>query len=147
MKFVFATNNGTKTPERYADGLASHGVTIDLKQVVTSALGASHMAKGKIPTRASIFVIGGGEVKAAGRKTTTDSSTGTGNSVLTAHVTNANGLDGPFADLRKLTYGDQVIVHMGGDKYFPDAHHLPVLPARKRHLFLQAGLLVSVESE
>lgn len=40
-----------------------------------------------------------------------------GNSVLTAHVINASGLDGPFAALDKLKYGDQVIVHMGGAKY------------------------------
>jgi LPXTG-site transpeptidase (sortase) family protein len=40
-----------------------------------------------------------------------------GNSVLTAHVTNADGLDGPFAALKKLKYGDQVIIHMGGAKY------------------------------
>jgi LPXTG-site transpeptidase (sortase) family protein len=40
-----------------------------------------------------------------------------GNSVLTAHVTNASGLPGPFAELGKLNYGDQVIVHMGGMKY------------------------------
>jgi LPXTG-site transpeptidase (sortase) family protein len=40
-----------------------------------------------------------------------------GNSVLTAHVTNASGVDGPFAALKTLKYGDQVIVHMGGVKY------------------------------
>jgi LPXTG-site transpeptidase (sortase) family protein len=40
-----------------------------------------------------------------------------GNSVLTAHVTNANGLDGPFAALKTLKYGDQIIIHMGGAKY------------------------------
>lgn len=43
--------------------------------------------------------------------------TWTGNSILTAHVTNADGLPGPFAELTKLRYGDQVIVHMGGEKY------------------------------
>lgn len=43
--------------------------------------------------------------------------TWTGNSVLTAHVTNADGLPGPFAELNKLKYGDQVIVHMGGGMY------------------------------
>lgn len=43
--------------------------------------------------------------------------TWTGNSVLTAHVTNADGLDGPFAALKSLKYGDQIIVHMGGVKY------------------------------
>jgi LPXTG-site transpeptidase (sortase) family protein len=40
-----------------------------------------------------------------------------GNSVLTAHVTNASGLDGPFAALKSLKYGDQIIVHMGGVQY------------------------------
>ena len=40
-----------------------------------------------------------------------------GNSVLTAHVTNASGLDGPFAALKSLRYGDQIIVHFGGAKY------------------------------
>jgi LPXTG-site transpeptidase (sortase) family protein len=40
-----------------------------------------------------------------------------GNSVLTAHVTNASGLPGPFAELSKLKYGEQIIVHMGGVQY------------------------------
>ena len=40
-----------------------------------------------------------------------------GNSVLTAHVTNASGLEGPFAALKSLRYGDQIIVHMGGVQY------------------------------
>jgi LPXTG-site transpeptidase (sortase) family protein len=40
-----------------------------------------------------------------------------GNSVLTAHVTNADGLDGPFANLKKLKYGDQIIVHLFDEKY------------------------------
>jgi len=43
--------------------------------------------------------------------------TWTGNSVLTAHVTNASGLDGPFAALKSLQYGDQIIVHFGDVKY------------------------------
>ena len=40
-----------------------------------------------------------------------------GNSVLTAHVTNASGLPGPFAALDNLKYGDQIIVNLGGVKY------------------------------
>ncbi|MCB9110715.1 MAG: sortase [Anaerolineales bacterium] len=40
-----------------------------------------------------------------------------GNSVLTAHVTNADGLDGPFVNLKKLSYGDQIIIHLYGEKY------------------------------
>ncbi len=40
-----------------------------------------------------------------------------GNSVLTAHVTNANGLPGPFANLKELKYGDQIIVNLYGQQY------------------------------
>ena len=40
-----------------------------------------------------------------------------GNSVLTAHVTNADGLAGPFANLKELKYGDRIIVHLFGQQY------------------------------
>jgi LPXTG-site transpeptidase (sortase) family protein len=40
-----------------------------------------------------------------------------GNSAITAHTTLANGLPGPFSKLDTLSYGDQVIVHLGGQKY------------------------------
>ncbi len=40
-----------------------------------------------------------------------------GNSVLTAHVTNSNGLPGPFANLKELKYGDQIIVNLYGQQY------------------------------
>ncbi|MBV6394206.1 MAG: hypothetical protein KPEEDBHJ_03458 [Anaerolineales bacterium] len=40
-----------------------------------------------------------------------------GNSVLTAHVTNASGLPGIFANLKGLQYGDQIIIHLSGQKY------------------------------
>lgn len=40
-----------------------------------------------------------------------------GNSVLTAHVTNSNGLPGPFANIKNLKYGNQIIIHIYGEKY------------------------------
>jgi LPXTG-site transpeptidase (sortase) family protein len=40
-----------------------------------------------------------------------------GNSVVTAHVTDANGKNGPFAGLKNLMYGDRIIIHMNGQKY------------------------------
>ncbi len=40
-----------------------------------------------------------------------------GNSILTSHVYASNGLPGPFVNLSKLKYGDQVIVHAYGQKY------------------------------
>ena len=43
--------------------------------------------------------------------------TWSGNSVLTGHAFNANGLPGPFANIKNLNYGDRVIVHLSGEKY------------------------------
>ncbi len=43
--------------------------------------------------------------------------THSGNSALTAHVTLPNGQPGPFVKLDSLRYGDQIIVHLGGQKY------------------------------
>jgi len=40
-----------------------------------------------------------------------------GNSVLTAHVVDVNGNDGPFAHLNWMWYGDQIIVHAFGQQY------------------------------
>lgn len=40
-----------------------------------------------------------------------------GNSVITAHVTDANGQPGPFAKLKDMKHGDRIIVHMYGEKY------------------------------
>jgi LPXTG-site transpeptidase (sortase) family protein len=40
-----------------------------------------------------------------------------GNSVLTAHLYDANGQPGPFVGLKNLKYGDQVIVHAWGQRY------------------------------
>jgi LPXTG-site transpeptidase (sortase) family protein len=40
-----------------------------------------------------------------------------GNSVLTGHVYDSNGLPGLFVDLGKLKYGDKIIIHFNGQKY------------------------------
>jgi LPXTG-site transpeptidase (sortase) family protein len=40
-----------------------------------------------------------------------------GNSVLTSHVYDSNGKAGPFVNLGKLKYGDQIIIHAFGQKY------------------------------
>jgi len=40
-----------------------------------------------------------------------------GNSVLTGHVVDANGLPGPFGSLNKLRFGDQVIIRAWGQRY------------------------------
>jgi 4-nitrophenyl phosphatase len=58
LKFVFATNNGTRTPEEYQVKLAGLGVSIDPWQVVTSAMGIAFMLSQKFPRGTKIFMIG-----------------------------------------------------------------------------------------
>ncbi len=65
LKFVFATNNGTKTPEEYQKKLADLGVDVDASQVVTSALGIAYLLGHKYPPGTKIFMIGGEGVRKA----------------------------------------------------------------------------------
>jgi 4-nitrophenyl phosphatase len=65
LKFVFATNNGTKTPEEYQQKLAGLGVDVDSTQIVTSALGIAFLLAEKYPRGTKIFMIGGAGVRVA----------------------------------------------------------------------------------
>lgn len=58
LKFVFATNNGTKTPEAYQTKLADLGVEIEASQVVTSAMGIAFLLGRKHRRGTKVFVIG-----------------------------------------------------------------------------------------
>ena len=58
LKYVFATNNSTKTPEQYADKLAELGINAEPWQVVTSALGVAHMLSQKFPSGTKVLMIG-----------------------------------------------------------------------------------------
>lgn len=65
LKYVFATNNGTKTPEQYVERLAGFGVKVKPSQVVTSALGVAFMLSHKYPKGTKIFVIGEDGIRVA----------------------------------------------------------------------------------
>jgi 4-nitrophenyl phosphatase len=65
LKFVFATNNGTKTPGEYKKRLADLGVEIDASQMVTSAMGIAFMLEKKFPKGTKIFVIGEDGIRVA----------------------------------------------------------------------------------
>ena len=58
LKYAFATNNGTMTPEQYAEKLSRLGVDAEPRQVVTSALGVAHMLEQKFPKGTKVFMIG-----------------------------------------------------------------------------------------
>ena len=65
IKYVFATNNGTKTPEQYAERLAGFGVKVTPSQVVTSALGVAYMLDRKFPKGTKVFMIGENGIQTA----------------------------------------------------------------------------------
>lgn len=65
LKFVFATNNGTKTPEDYCEKLAELGVEVDAAQVVTSALGIAFMLSQRHPRGMKVFMIGEDGIRVA----------------------------------------------------------------------------------
>ena len=67
LKFVFATNNGTKSPEEYKEKLAGLCVDVEAWQVVTSALGIAFMLATtlKYPRGTKVFMIGGNGVRLA----------------------------------------------------------------------------------
>jgi len=65
LKYVFATNNGTKTPEQYVARLAELGVNVKPSQVVTSALGVAYMLAQKYPKGTKMFMIGEDGIRGA----------------------------------------------------------------------------------
>jgi 4-nitrophenyl phosphatase len=58
LKFVFATNNSTKTPEQYAERLAEFSVQVEPWQVVTSSQGVARAVAQKFPRGTKVFMIG-----------------------------------------------------------------------------------------
>lgn len=58
LKFVFATNNSTRTSEQYVAKLEEFGVDVEPWQVVTSSQAAAHAMAQKFPPGAKVFMIG-----------------------------------------------------------------------------------------
>jgi 4-nitrophenyl phosphatase len=65
LKYVFATNNGTKTPGEYQSKLADLGVRVDESRIVTSAMGAAHMLAQKFPPGTKGYMIGEAGIREA----------------------------------------------------------------------------------
>ena len=58
LKFVFATNNSTKTSEQYTARLKEFAVDVEPWQVVTSSQSAAHAMAQKFPPKTKVFMIG-----------------------------------------------------------------------------------------
>jgi 4-nitrophenyl phosphatase len=65
LKYVFATNNGTRTSDQYVTRLSSLGVEVEPWQVVTSAQALSYALSLKFPRGTKVFMIGGDGVRKA----------------------------------------------------------------------------------
>ena len=65
LKFVFATNNGTKTPEEYQEKLRDLGVEVEASQIITSALGIAVMLSQTFPRGSKVFMIGEDGIRVA----------------------------------------------------------------------------------
>ena len=68
LTVVFATNNGSHTPDQYVERLAGFGVQVEACQVVTSSLGVAYLLSQKFPSGGSVFAIGEEGVMAALRE-------------------------------------------------------------------------------
>ena len=58
LRTVFATNNGTRSPEQYVERLAGFGVHAEARQVVTSSLCVAHLLEQRFPQGGPLFVVG-----------------------------------------------------------------------------------------
>jgi 4-nitrophenyl phosphatase len=58
LKFVFATNNSTKTSSQYVSRLHEFGVDVAPWQVVTSSQAAAHAMAENLPPGSEVFMIG-----------------------------------------------------------------------------------------
>jgi len=58
LKFVFATNNSTKTSEQYVERLKGFGVEVEPWQVVTSSQSVAHAVAQQFRPGTKIFMIG-----------------------------------------------------------------------------------------
>lgn len=65
LKYVFATNNGTKTTEQYVATLKKLGVRVSPQQVITSALSVAHMLSHTFERRTKVFMIGEDGIRTA----------------------------------------------------------------------------------
>lgn len=65
LKFVFATNNSTKTSEQYVARLKEFGVDVEPWQVITSSQAAAHALAQKFPPGTRVFMIGEDGIRAA----------------------------------------------------------------------------------
>jgi len=62
LKVVFATNNGSQTPDQYVERFTRLGINVEPWQIVTSAMGVASLLERRFPFGGPVFAIGGAGV-------------------------------------------------------------------------------------
>jgi 4-nitrophenyl phosphatase len=57
-RFIFATNNATRSPSQYVEKLISLGIDVEPWQVINSAVVTGYYMKDKFPTGGEVYTIG-----------------------------------------------------------------------------------------
>jgi len=65
LKFVFATNNGTRTSPEYVERLKGFGIDVEPWQVITSAQAVAFTLSQQYPPGTKVFMIGENGVRIA----------------------------------------------------------------------------------
>ena len=58
LKAIFATNNSTRTVEKYVERLHQFGIEVDPDQIVTSSIATAHLLKNRYPDGGPVFIVG-----------------------------------------------------------------------------------------
>jgi HAD superfamily hydrolase (TIGR01450 family) len=58
LKTVFATNNSTRTVDKYVERLHQFGIETDPEHIVTSSIATAHILKKRYPDGGPVFVVG-----------------------------------------------------------------------------------------
>lgn len=58
LDYILATNNATKTPQKYQEKLASFGVEIPLEKIINSAMAVAYLLKQRFPHGGGVYIIG-----------------------------------------------------------------------------------------
>lgn len=58
LKAIFATNNSTRTVDKYVERLHQFGIEADPEQIVTSSIAAAHLMKKRYPGGGPVFIVG-----------------------------------------------------------------------------------------
>lgn len=58
LNYILATNNATKTPQRYVQKLAGFGAKIPAEKIVNSSMAVAHLLQKRFPSGGKVYIVG-----------------------------------------------------------------------------------------